>query len=897
MKSLFRTVHRARSYAGQLGLLAALVGLAAFLASGPPRLANDRTDVGLRADINRLISGQRDLTFTTSTGSSFDLEPPADHSGRLDEIRRDLPPALGGVISDAWFVAEVGPADASVNNGITGECPQLAAIRRQTGTDEATRIVEGRRPASGDSPSGDSPSGDIAEVIAGRDEAKALGVRVGDTVTVLSRWENAKARVVGLYEALDPAAPFWADMLLTRVACPNPSDGTRFRVTLLTDTAGSLTAGGLTTEMHERWRYRIDEQRLTADRIGELTTAVATARRQPPDGTTLVSSVDTTLAEFDRRLRGVRALLAVIQAGLLATMAGLILLAARLAVDRRRAEYALIRARGGSVRTIGGRMLAETLLVVVPATAAGWLAGHLSAGRADAGEPFLVAGVALLAALAPAAYAAAGARHPDFTGHRRDLVADRPSPRRITAEAFLVLLAAGGTFLVRRRGLETGPAGVDPYLIAVPVLLALAASVVALRLVPFPLRWTGRLAARARGAVAFLGLTGAGRGAPLRSGPLAVLVIAIATGIFSSTVTTTVGHARDRAAELAVPADAVAAGFAFGSDTAQRIAAVDGVTGAAAFRLESAANLRSDASTLITQVQAMVVDTSTGLDLPAELTSARPGAQAVPALVSTRVAQRIGPRGTIDVQGRRYAFQVAAVSDTAPGFAAGVRDFLIVPLQALPVPATQPVVSNRVLVRGSGFDPAAVREAADAGQREYTKAVLGRAIEDWQLAMPATVTTRDGYRADLDERGVDGVLSFTFAAGIVACAVLALLAVALTVLAGAPARGRTLSRLRTLGLSARQGRRLLVFELVPLIGVAVLVGSLVGIALPTLIGPALGLDDFTAGMPAVISVDPLLAAGVLIVAALAVAGALVVEDAANRRLGLGTVLRLGEEQS
>jgi putative ABC transport system permease protein len=882
------TARRARSYAGQLGLLAVLAALAAFLASGPPRLANDHTDEGLRSDIGRLAAGQRDLTFTATHGS-FDAGPPADRSGRLGEIRDALPASLSGLVAESWFVAGLGPGSATVNGATAGTCPQLGSIRRQTGSEEAVRIVSGRAPASGSAAT-------VAEAVIGENEAKALGARIGDTVTVQTRVGSGAARVVGIYQAVDPSAPFWADMTLTRIACPNPTGGTRYRLTLLTDTPGSLLLAAASTDLSEQWRYRLDERRITADEIGELTGAVAAVRRQPPTGTALVSGVDATLADFDQRLRGVRALLAVIQAGLLATMAGLILLAARLGADRRRAEYALIRARGGSVTAIAGRALSETLLVVLPATAVGWLAGAFLADRPDPVEPVLVTGVALLAALAPAVHAAAGARHPDFTGHRRDLVAGRPSPRRITAELFVVALAAGGTFLVRGRGLDPGAAGVDPYLVIVPVLLALAASLVALRLVPFPLRWAGRLAARARGAVAFLGLAGAGRGDPLRSGPLAVLVVAIATGIFSSTVTTTVGHARDRAAELAVPGDAVVTGFAFAPDTAARVAAVPGVRSAAAFRMESAANLRSDASPMITQAQAMVADTSSGLDLPAALREARAGAGAAPALVSPRVAQRVGAGGTVEVQGRQYAFRVAVVSETAPGVPAGARDFLVVPSQALPVPEYQPVIPNRVLVNGSGFDPGAVRAAADGGQREQARVTAGREVEAWELAMPATVTTREAFRTELGERGVDGVLGFTFAAGVAASAALALLAVALTVLAGAPARGRTLSRLRTLGLSGGQGRRLLMFEIVPLIGVAVLAGSLIGVALPVLVGPALGLDDFTAGVTTGLSVDPLLAAGVLIVAAVAVAVALVAEDAANRRLRLGTVLRLGEEQ-
>jgi putative ABC transport system permease protein len=888
---------RVRAFAAQLALLAALAALATFLSAGPGRIANGITDDGLRSDLATLAYTNRDLTFTLAR----DFDPAAaggpDRAGRLDEIRAGLPAPIPGLISDGWFVDQVGPVNAAIGDLYFKACPTLVGVRRQTGSDEATTMVEGRRPKS-------TPR--QAEAIVGTDEAKALGVEVGELITLNARSGTATVRVVGRYDPVDPDAPIWADMKLARVACPTPDEDTRYRATLLTDAAGAELAGSQAAELKRSWRYRLDEQRITADRIPELTGAVAQIRRNPPKDTALQSGVDATLADFDQRLRAVQAVLAVVRAGILATMAGLILLAARLSADRRRNEYALIRARGGSVLAIAGRSVAETLLVVLPAAALGWLAGTLSPGRPEPWEPAIAAAFALLAVVAPAVLAATGARRPDFTGHRQDLTAGRPTPRRITFEVSLIGLAAGGAYLLRSRGIGAGAgggtAGVDPFLVAVPVLLAVAASVIALRLAPYPLRAAGRLAARARGAVAFLGLAGAGRGAPMRSWPLSVLVVAIATGIFAGTVATTVGHGRDRAADVAVPADALVTGFSFAVDTPAAIAALPGVDRATPMLVVSAAEVRSDSSSLISQVQGLVLDTAgSGLDLPAALRDAPPAASpdaVVPVVVSPRLAQRVGASGKVDIQGRRYAFRVAAVQERVPGLNTSVREFILVPGQALPVPDFQPIVPNRILLDGSGWDTGAVLAAADEGQRAQTKKATGQEITDrFELNMPAYVTTRAQYRASLDERGVDGVLSFTFVAGLAASAALALLAVALTVLAGAPARGRNLSRLRTLGLSTRQGRRLLVFELVPLLGAAVLAGALAGAGLPALIAPALGLDDFTAGVPAELSADPLLAAGVLAVTVLAVIAALVVEDVANRRLRLGTVLRLGGEES
>ena len=223
----------------------------------------------------------------------------------------------------------------------------------------------------------------------------------------------------------------------------------------------------------------------------------------------LTSGLETSLGRYTNQQSAVAALLAVVQAGVLATLLGLIALAAGLVVDRRRAEFALIRARGGAAATIGGRLLAETLLVVPAAVLAGWLAGALLPGRAPAHGWLPLLAVAAVATLTAPVLATVTQRHPAFAGRRRDLTRSRPSARRLIGEAFVVLLAVLGVLLVRRRGLAASD-GVDPYLVVVPVLLAVAVALVVLRLLPWPLRLAGRLAARARGAVPFLGLAGAG---------------------------------------------------------------------------------------------------------------------------------------------------------------------------------------------------------------------------------------------------------------------------------------------------------------------------------------------------------------------------------------------------
>jgi putative ABC transport system permease protein len=647
-------LHRARAFAGGLALLAALALVAAVLVSGVPKLANGNTDAGLRADIARLPHTARDLTFG-SVRVRFPLDPTADvvRDGpeRLDTYRRQLSAPLPGLISDQWYTARVGPTGVRTSGDVApflGNCTPSLSVRTLTGTDQAMRLVEGRRPASG---------GTVEATVA-RPAATAMKLRVGSTFTLTGSYGQVPVRVVGIFEQNDPGAPIWADMPLTQTACPNPDDGVTVQAGLLTDDAGLRFAAERTGDGVHEWRYRLAEDRLSAPDVPAVAAAVAAARRSPPPLTVLSSGLEASLSRFTNEQSAVAALLAVVQAGVLATLLGLIALAAGLVVERRRAEFALIRARGGAAVTIGGRLLGETLLVVPAAVLVGVLAGALLPGRAPAYGWVPLLAVTAVATLTAPVLATVTQRHPTFAGRRQDLTRSRPSARRLVAEAFVVLLAALGVLLVRRRGLAA-PDGVDPYLVVVPVLLAVGVALIVLRLLPWPLRLAGRLTARARGAVPFLGLAGAGRGSPVHTAPLAVLVVAVATGVFTGTVAGSIADARDRATDQEVAGDAPITGAGFGTDTARTLSAVAGVTSVAPMWVGNGVPLRTGAGGGQARVllvdgpaaERVLRDSDNSLHLPSALTRAVRGSDPVPALVSRDLAIQVGGEGTAVVRG------------------------------------------------------------------------------------------------------------------------------------------------------------------------------------------------------------------------------------------------------
>ncbi|WP_033337447.1 ABC transporter permease [Catenuloplanes japonicus] len=903
-----RLLRRVRASAGYLALLAALGLVAALLVSGVPRLANGYTDDGLRSDVAAMHSTSRDLTFEQEPLLEG-LPPVAAEGGNLAAYQEKLPAPLPASISRGWFSAQVGQGTGETSRRVratgpfTADCLPPLSLRYQPGLAEALRIVDGAAPAT--------TRGGPAEAMLSEEAANRLGVGVGTDFTMSSDGENdAPVRIVGIYRALDRDSPDWDGVLLAPENCPPPAVGQTWRATLLTDAEGAAFASVRLDTITYRWRYRVAEDRLRADAgLDALIAAITEADRTPPArGLRLTTALDRELTGFQERQRAVAALLAVVLSGLVATLLGLIVLAARLAVDRRRDELSLLRARGGTGVVIGRRTLAETLLVVPLAVLAGRGLGLLLPGRADPGEWQSVLAIGLIAVLSVPVLAMT--LRAGFLGSRHDLTRQRLSARQLALEGFLLLLAVLGVFVLRRRGLSQDT-GVDPFLASVPVLLALAAALVAVRAVPWPLRRLGRFAARARGVVPFLGLARAGRAAPVSLGPLAVLVVAIATGVFTSVVTSTIGNARDRAADSAIAGDAQMIGYTYAWSTTEALSRRDGVDAVAPLLVDSGIRLQDRLGTgshELTQAQQIVLDgpavaevirrSGHGGTLPDVLaTATRVDSEEtpVPVVVSPDVAAEVGETGATEVQGRRYAFRVAAVAETLPGLPVGTRKFIAVPAQALPLPRNGEISPNRFLIAGDGFATADLAATGDQGQLDWYENVFGREVPESRLMARSAVTTWTGYRDAMEAGGVNGVLSFTFAAGATGATLLALLAVGFTVMADAAGRGRTLSRLRTMGLSTGQGRGLLVYELLPLVAVAVLAGGAVGVALPRILGPALGLGGFTAGAPVRTHVDVMLVLGVPLLMVVALVTALLVESGLNRRMRLGEVLRLGEE--
>ncbi len=579
-----------------------------------------------------------------------------------------------------------------------------------------------------------------------------------------------------------------------------------------------------------------------------------------------------------------------------------VILVASLTIAVRRAdELTMLRARGGSLRQVAGLMLRGAAIAAVPAALIGaGLALVLVPGIPGQAHSaswvvgWVLAGIAVLAALAGPSLIAA-------RRHRRP--APAVNPARVTTAGY-VQVAAGvgcGALLVAEvtactaavAGLvvlhnEGVPAGgsVDWFLAAAPVLVAVLAAVVMLRLYPPVIRGLLRLSARRAGATGFVALAGAARTSLTGVLPAFALVLALSLATFAGTLRNAIASGEVAASWQATGGDAV---ITTGSGTApvtpaavRAIAAVPGVQHVAAvWNSTWATSLFGQPLTVVAvdpaSYQAVVAGTPFPA-VPAPAISVASGgplspAATVPVLASpaeaasldqevTRIKSLYSPT-QISV---RIVGQVASTPAQPMGGA-----FLIMPQQGLAGLGSL-AAANMVLVTGSSINDARL-SAVVATQMpgaliKFRSAVLSGLVNSplphgAVLVVTLTVAAATGF----------GLFILVFGLAL-----------------GSADRELTLARLTVMGHERPTG--FVLAEVLPAVLAAVVAGAVCALVLPHLIGSALDLSGFT-GSAIPVRLQPDLIALALPAAffLLITAAALVTETRVLRRRGVTGMLR------
>jgi putative ABC transport system permease protein len=703
-------------------------------------------------------------------------------------------------------------------------------------------------------------------------------VRLGRTSTMPASDQPIVLSITGVLQPTGPSSAFWTtDPELAAPTQNSPPTGPTIwvgGVLIGPDELPALQAAVVGAYLTMSWDFPLDTRGLTASQAPGMLAAMTTmttgnageaaAAAGPREGAGMMNPAVLTangagvLSAFIAEQAAVGTTDALLLAGVAAATAILLLIGAATLTGAFRAELALTRARGGSTGQVAARVLAVTAGAAGPALAVGIAVAFVVVPDGGNTTSWVLAALAAAAALAAPAVLAAwehrGLRSLAGTG-RPDLVVPRRSARRLVVESTALVVIIGGVIALRVRGLAPG-AGVDPYLLSAPVLIAVAAGLIAARVYPFPLRALLRVSAGRRGAVGFLGIAGSARARSVPLLPALALVVAMAVIALGGMVRTAVTSGQQAASWRQVGADAVvsAGGTApsIGPAAQAAIAAVPGVRRASALYLVDpgslqAANLLVGAFGAVptgliivdpAQYAALVADTPWPA-FPVRLLSPPPAGRrgaAIPVIASPNVAAdvRRGSRQLL-FNGSDLTLRVVATASSTPALPGG-GSFVILPAWARSL-LTGGTVPNTMLLTGAHIDiralSAAVARALPGAQIVSRAAVLQAAA-----GSPAV----HGTDLALDEA----------AAAAAACAVAA-------VLLGAALSGRDRTRLgvwlTAMGMTARQARRLALLDALPLLLVAILGGELADLALGPLIGPGLDLSALT-GSGAPVRVRP-----------------------------------------
>jgi putative ABC transport system permease protein len=890
-------------------VLALVVLGSVFVAVAAPRL-----DLGMRTRALQHVFGSASATDDSvlATASWSQLASPA---GLLSPTEIDtetvalsagmsgIPVPLAPPSADWSGLTSAQVAVSGAARGAdAGAAPQLEIAYRSS-LPQHSRLVAGRQPdraavhfrpgvprlATGASP----VLAATFQVAVTRPTAARFGLGVGSRLTA---GRGITLVVSGVIRPVGPGSAYWTlDPVMARPALNYPQASAPYW-------AGAAFAGPAEAEdmqlvfgsagIQVFWDFPLALAHVNADAAGQLTAHLAAAVNQVTAGGNVVGPAEPApgtiqgscglaprLAAFLQAQAAVQAILSLLLIGLAVIGAAGVLLGGYLLAEHRAREFSVMRARGAAPWQLAAVALRGSA-AALPAAAAGLALAITVTPGYDAPQAWwLGGGTALAAVSGPPLIAARRGRAEGRTARRP--ASGRPArwmpSRRLVVEATLAVAAIGGLDLLHQQGLPPG-AGLNPYTGAAPVLVAVLAALLAMRLYPLALRALLRLSAARRGVAGFVAMAQASRVSPAAALPAFTLVLALGVVAFGGMVRDAVQRGQAAASWQETGADAViddSASPAGVSLAAQRaIAAVPGVQHLAAVT-SLPGTLSSGAGVEVLAVDpasyAALVRSTPWPPIPAAALPPRagPGGQ-IPAVAATTVAAgfRAGqvelPLGAADTLHVRVTATVPA-TPALPG-----QDmFLIVPSWALSRLASP----SQVLVTGS-LDQQALMAAVHR--------TLPHAVITFRTAALAAL-------ADSPlQRGTDTDFGLGIATAAGYCAVVVLLGLAVE------ARERELlqARLTAMGLGTGQARRMAVFEGLPATLAAVGAGVACGWALAPLTGPALDLSVFTAGNASVpVRADPVVlaipAAGLVLLALVVLA----IHATAARGRGVARALR------
>ncbi|WP_406445323.1 ABC transporter permease [Streptomyces sp. NBC_01613] len=831
---------RLRTAPGTACALALLVALTACLAAAFPRAVDRYEDAGLHHALDRARPDSTSVDVYAALSDPLlpqrereDLLRPGPLGAQYANVVTALPrPLVADRGQSTYGVRTTNPQNAPDPwlprpSGL----PTQFELAAQHGLAQHSTVHAGRLPRAEGAVTAATPEVEAAVTV---ETAENLHIKVGSVIHIPGADRAPLAvRVTGILTPRDPARAYWSTHALLRtpslVPVPN-TDNEKFWIgSLLLAPEAAPALLGTPGDPWRYWQLAPATAGLHAYDLSRLKSAVASLESGPrmqemralTDPSTDVSTdLDTVISSYAGLRGGVRPLVTVAAFGTGTVAAVVLLMAGGLAADRRRAELALLRARGASQRGLAGRLFAETAVIALPAGALGLALALLALPGARA--PYAIAAAAAVTVVACATLplrAAAAHRVVRIHGGRADVASVRPSRRRTVAELTLVAVTLGAVETLRRQGTQG-----NQLTSLAPVLVGVAAALLLVRLYPLPLRALARPAARLRGTVTHLSLARAGRTSASAVLPLLALLTALTTAAFGGSVLAGVREARDHAALLTVGADArIEARTPLPSGLPDRIRRAPGVRDLTAVSIDYGAQPNDDGVSVPLagvdpQAYAELAGrTGQGAFGAGELRGSKADDDALPALASPSVASKYGTRPfpVRQADGDTVTVRITVVRDRTPAVTGD--GFLVVDRAGLSASESRPTA---LLLTGTHLNGPALHRTSGSS---------------------AVVQLRSEERARYVDSPLQSGAERVYAAAVAAGAGYAVLTLLLSLLRAAPERTALLARLRTMGLTRGQGRRLLILESLPQAGLAAAGGALTGWATIRLLSPGIDL--------------------------------------------------------
>ncbi|KAA1424960.1 FtsX-like permease family protein [Mumia zhuanghuii] len=880
-------VRYAVAHRGVLGLAGAVVAALAFLSTIAPAAVSDLLTDSQRHEIGLMVPQKRDLVAEEQLSPPPELADDewAGMRSRLAAARSDMGPLLRS-FTDLGEFTVTSPTRRAVPTHPVGLVP-TAYVNTSLTPELAghVRMIEGALPARPASVAA------TAELVLSRKAADEMRWAVGEErVLTGTSQRDRRYRLSGIYAPIEPNGSFWRQTSAAIV--PVVFDDGRSRTITATawvSGAGTeaLGVGSYGQEPRTKLWFPFHAVRATSAQAPQLVDELSAFTRTshpltergvlvdgnasfevPPVSASYSTQTTTVLRATQLTARSLISLTALLAAGPVTAALCVLALTIGLVRARSAALLGLVTARGASRGQLAVAATVVGLLVGVPSAALGTAVSAVLA-PASSVVPWWppVVCVVLLAAASSVAALSGG---------------QRPRVPRLAVEVIVVGAAAVSLVAVAQRGSGLPGSGIDPLLIAAPVLVCLSGALVARRLLP---RVAGWVAAQQRRRTGLVGLMGASRTRDGATSAAAVVALVAATGmaIAAGAAVATLGEGRLQTAQAVAGADLRVSGVALDPAAVARLGELPGVREVATLSDGADVPVRAGASVYVARV---LTDASTLRAVQRGAAGAVPGLATlaagvgadgrVPVIVSESADARLDAAREITVDG--VDARVVAV---APDRLGGVpkRTWLLMDRDSLGAerPTYDPTISALADLDGPASD--------------------GLLVEVEAMFPGAVVTTTAREAAAVaDDPAVGGVN----AVARVAAASSALLVAATVVLAlvgGATARARDLAVVRALGLPSRLARRLPVWEVALLVVTAGVLGAVVGLVLPYAVFDAVDLTPFTGGEEQPATVLPLgwtlaVAAGVAVVS---IVGALLAAGGAARR-DLTTVLRMMESE-